>query len=216
MQHTKFNWRLALLHLTGVYVLVVIITQGSTSYLISRHPDTILASGKWAVRFLLFCLAMSPLNTYFGWRWAIKLRKPAGLWAFGFAFLHAWTYLTELQQIMLRTFFGVDFIMLGVFGFLMLAALAATSNRAAMRWLGKNWKRLHRLVYLAGIVVLTHAILATEMSKRVWAKNPKAVPELLAYLAILTVLLLIRFPTIRRLLTSPFRPQQAKHIISTD
>ena len=57
--------------------------------------DSGLESGKWAVRFLLISLSSTPLNTYFGWSSAIKLRKSAGLWAFGFACLHVFYYLRE-------------------------------------------------------------------------------------------------------------------------
>ena len=50
----------------------------------------------WALRFLLFSLAMSPLHTYFGWKTALRLRKPAGLWAFAFAGLHVWLFFLDI------------------------------------------------------------------------------------------------------------------------
>ncbi len=49
--------------------------------------EPMVESGKWAVRLLLVSLLMTPLNTLFGWRSAIRLRKPAGIWAFGFGFI---------------------------------------------------------------------------------------------------------------------------------
>ena len=58
----------------------------------------LISSGKWAIRFLLLCLLMTPLNTVLGWRGAIKLRKPAGLWAFGFAVAHFVLNVIGLQE----------------------------------------------------------------------------------------------------------------------
>ena len=158
-----------------------------------------LESGKWAIRFLLVCLSMTPLNRYLGWSSAIKLRKPAGLWAFGFAVLHVVAYIRDTQFTWLALSMP-SFIVLGMLGLLILAALAVTSNRWAMRRLRKNWKRLHKLVYLAGNLVVFHAILATAVSKKIGARDPQAIHELKVYLALLIVLLGVRIPLVRRAL----------------
>jgi sulfoxide reductase heme-binding subunit YedZ len=158
-----------------------------------------LECGKWAIRFLLVCLAMTPLNRYFGWSSAIQLRKPAGLWAFGFAVLHVLTYMRDVQFTWLQWPMPT-YIVLGMLGLLILAALAVTSNRWAMRRLRKNWKRLHRLVYLAGNLVIFHAILATAVSKKIGARDPQAIHELRVYLALLVVLLVVRIPVVHRAL----------------
>jgi sulfoxide reductase heme-binding subunit YedZ len=53
-----------------------------------------------------------------------------------------------------------NFILFGLLGFLCLLPLAATSTRAAIRWLGgKSWQRLHRLAYVAGVAAAVHFIL---------------------------------------------------------
>jgi hypothetical protein len=69
-----------------------------------------------------------------------------------------------------------------------------------MRRLRKNWKRLHRLVYLAGNLVIFHAILATAVSKKIGARDPQAIHELRVYLALLVVLLVVRIPVVHRAL----------------
>jgi hypothetical protein len=69
-----------------------------------------------------------------------------------------------------------------------------------MQWLGKNWKRLHRFVYGSGIAVVTHALLATTMSKKLFVRDPNAISELKIYVAILSVLLVVRLPVVRTLL----------------
>jgi sulfoxide reductase heme-binding subunit YedZ len=195
----RSNWRWATLNLLGVSVVVVVLSLGSTDSSPTYTFDPMLESGKWAIRFLLVCLSMTPLNRYFGWNSAIKLRKPAGLWAFGFAVLHVLTYMRNVKFTWLQ-FPMPSFIVLGMLGLLILTALAVTSNRWAMRRLRKNWKRLHRLVYLAGNLVAFHAILATAVSKKIGARDPQAIHELKVYLALLVVLLVVRIPLVRRAL----------------
>jgi sulfoxide reductase heme-binding subunit YedZ len=197
--HARSNWRWAALNLFAGSVLAVVWTQGSTDYWNTTQTfDTMLESGKWAIRFLLICLTMTPLQTYLGWRGAAPLRKPAGLWAFGFALLHVLVYVQEVQFDWLAWPMQ-NFLALGLLGLVVLMALAATSNRWAMRRLGKSWKRLHRLVYAAGIAVTCHAMLATTMSKKMFMRDPQAIHELRIYLAVLVVLLVVRVPLVRRL-----------------
>ncbi|WP_420642047.1 sulfite oxidase heme-binding subunit YedZ [Candidatus Leptofilum sp.] len=172
-------------------ILVVIITQGSLDFNDTDTFDPLLASGKWGIRFLLISLAMTPLNSYFGWRGATRLRKPAGLWAFGFTAVHLLYYLIEYQ--LTRFAWPVQlYIVLGIFAFAILLAMAVTSNKSSMRRLKRNWKRLHRLVYLAGLLVGLHAMLATFGSKRVSMRDPDVLPELIIYGTLLLVLLISR------------------------
>jgi DMSO/TMAO reductase YedYZ heme-binding membrane subunit len=174
-----------------------VLSQGSTGW---NNPDTFdsgLESGKWAIRFLLASLLMSPLNTYFGWKSAIKLRKPAGLWAFGFASVHILFYVREAKWEWLTPSMPF-YLKLGLVGIMILGLLAATSNRWSMQRLGKNWKRLHRLVYFSGIAVVTHAMLATTMSKKLMFRDPQAERELKVHLVVLFVLLVVRIPLVRQ------------------
>jgi hypothetical protein len=90
------------------------------------------------------------------------------------------------------------YLLLGLGSMGILTALALTSNRRAMAWLGRGWKRLHRLVYLAGAATTLHALLAAAMSKRVLARDPQAVSELRLAAALLVVLLVVRLPLARR------------------
>lgn len=203
MNWLKTHWRWTVLNIIAVVILLITLTRGSLDIDNTRTFDPMLESGKWAVRFLLFSLAMTPLNTLFGWRAAVPLRKPAGLWAFGFAVLHFVLLIVE------PSFGGVLggigrlalplslFMTLGILGLLTLTALAATSYRWAMQRLGKNWKRLHRLVYIAGGLVVVHAILATENSKKMFIRDPQAITELQLYLVLLVILLVLRVPFVR-------------------
>jgi methionine sulfoxide reductase heme-binding subunit len=195
----KSNWRWSALNLFAGCISAYLLSQGSTGWSNMDTFDSGLESGKWAIRFLLACLTMTPLNTYFGWKGGIKLRKSAGLWAFAFASLHVLLYIRDAKLKWL-TFSMPLFLTLGLVGMSILSVLASTSNRWAMQRLGKNWKRLHRLVYILGIAVVTHSMLATMMSKKIFVRDPQAPNELKAYVAILSVLLVVRIPLVRQLL----------------
>ena len=115
-------------------------------------------TGRYALILLILSLAITPLNTLFGWRKLIPLRRLFGLYAFFYATLHFlifvgldygfdWALLQE-------AIFEKRYALVGFSAFLILTALALTSNRRAMKRLGKRWKKLHRLSYLAGGLVI--------------------------------------------------------------
>ncbi len=118
------------------------------------------ATGEWTLRLLLLTLAATPLKRLSGWAWPLRLRRMLGLFAFFYALLHLSTYLW-LDQFFDWPEIGADilkrpFITVGMLAFALLLPLAATSNRAAVRRLGRNWKRLHRLAYLAPALGVLH------------------------------------------------------------
>lgn len=195
----KLHWRWSALNGSAVGILMYVLTQGTTDWSRIDRFDPGLESGKWAIRFLLLCLSMSPLNTYLGWSSAIKLRKSTGLWSFGFACVHVLFYLRQ-GALNWLTWPLPDFLVLGMVGMVILSVLGATSNRWSMKRLGANWKRVHRHVYLAGIAVMTHSMLATQMSKKLTFREPEAMKELSIYAAVLCVLLIVRLPVVRKLL----------------
>lgn len=199
MDWIRSHWRWGALNLFGFLAFLFVLTQGSTDWERTDTFDSGLESGKWAIRFLLASLAITPLNTYFGWSSAIKLRKSAGLWAFGFASLHVLIYIRHAKLDWLTLSMPL-YLALGLTGMVVLTTLAVTSNRLSMRRLGKNWKRLHRLVYLGGCAIVTHSLLALTMSKRLLFRDTQAEHELKFYVAALCVLLVVRIPLVRELL----------------
>jgi sulfoxide reductase heme-binding subunit YedZ len=206
------RWRWALFNLSALAIFVYVWTQGSTDWThVDTNFDSGLESGKWGIRFLLICLAMTPLYTFLRWSSALKLRKSAGLWAFAFGAAHFARYAVETWEPSARyrtsptpwqwlTWPMQLYIALGLCGLILLSALAMTSNKWSMRRLGKNWKRLHRCVYAADIAVAVHALLATSMSKKVMVEDPNAETELRLYLGVLAVLLVVRIPQVRSLI----------------
>lgn len=196
------NWRLAALNLLGVAALVSVLRP--TPKLVQfADLGPLIESAIWAVRFLLISLAITPLNTLFGWRSLIKLRKPAGLWAFAFGVLHFVLYIADVGgEIWLQYPIPDLYAGLGVVALAILAALAATSTKWAMKRLGKWWKRLHRLVYAAGIIGLTHGLIEALSSKRVNMYDPLTWYEVVVYVVILALLLAARIPVVRKFLVS--------------
>lgn len=144
------------------------------------------ATGAWALRFLMLSLAVTPIRRLTGWRMLTLERRTLGLFAFGYASLHLATYVS-LDLGFDFGFLGEDilerpYITVGFATFCVLLALAATSTRGAARRLGRHWKQLHRLVYLAGIGAVIHFLWLVKADTR----------EPLVYAAILAVLLGLR------------------------
>jgi sulfoxide reductase heme-binding subunit YedZ len=119
-------------------------------------------TGKIALIFLVLSLACTPANTLFGIRQALKVRRPFGLYAFMYASLHFLTF-TGLDysfdwSLLKGAIFEKPFVLVGLGALLILIALAVTSFRWWMKRMGRNWTRLHWLVYLAaGLVILHYA-----------------------------------------------------------
>jgi methionine sulfoxide reductase heme-binding subunit len=119
-----------------------------------------LQTGRWALRFLLISLAVTPLRRLTGWNVVIQYRRMLGLFAFFYASLHFLSYwsfdLGFSFAAMAGDILKRPFIALGFTAFLLLVPLAVTSTKGWIRRLGRNWTRLHRLVYLAAICAVVH------------------------------------------------------------
>jgi len=130
-----------------------------------RPPDPIAAlthtSGEWALRLVLLPLALPPLRRFAGLAAIAPLRRTFGLAAFAYAVVHllTWSVLdlgldpAALAEDVLER----PYVTVGAAAFAILAALAATSTRAAQKRLGRRWTTLHRAAYAAaGLAVLHH------------------------------------------------------------
>jgi len=130
-------------------------------------------TGLWALRFLLLSLAVTPLREVTGWTRVGVLRRMIGLFAWFYASLHLFVYLMFLLQWRWYEIFDDiierPYITVGFSAFIILTALGITSNKPMMKKLGRNWKRLHRLVYFAAILALIHLtwILRTDLTDAV-------------------------------------------------
>ena len=162
------------------------------------------SSGTWALVCLLVTLSVSPIREVLNQPALVRLRRTCGLFAFFYAALHAITWAWWDQGFvvgsMWRDVIDRPFITVGMLAFLALLVLALTSNQWAMRGLGKRWKRLHRLIYLIGALVILHYW---------WHKSGKNdYAEVWVYGAVLLVLLGWRLVGPR--LIARFRPETKK------
>lgn len=116
--------------------------------------------GEWGLRLLIATLCVTPLAVTLRKPWIMGLRRMLGLFAFTYLCLHFLTWLVLDQWFDLGAI-GADivkrpYITVGFTAFALLVPLAATSTNAWMRRLGPRWHRLHRLVYPAAILGVTH------------------------------------------------------------
>lgn len=151
-----------------------------------------LRTGKAAITLLVLSLAITPLKIWFGWQQLHPIRKLFGLYAFLYVSLHLlvfiWLDYGLNLEFIREALFEKYYALVGLAAFLILLPLAATSFRWAMRRLGKNWTRLHRWVYLAGILAVLHYFLLV--------KNAYTTPAL--YGVILGILLLSRVKPVKQ------------------
>ena len=119
--------------------------------------------GDWTLRILLASLAMTPIRLVLGVSWPITLRRLLGLFAFFYVCLHfsVWIVLDFFfdWHRMWEDIVKRPYITMGMLGLLSLIPLAATSTAGMIKRLGaRRWRRLHRLVYLAGVAGCVHLL----------------------------------------------------------
>lgn len=130
-------------------------------------------TGGWTFNFLLITLSISPLRTFTGQPWLLRLRRMLGLFCFFYATLHF------LSFIGLKHAFDIDeiakdivrrpFVTIGFAAFALLVPLAATSSNWAIRRLGgRRWQELHRSIYLIGILACGHYLWLTKTADLPW------------------------------------------------
>ncbi|WP_455221286.1 sulfite oxidase heme-binding subunit YedZ [Kaarinaea lacus] len=143
-------------------------------------------TGDWTLRLILLTLTVTPLRKLFNWKFLMRYRRMLGLFAFFYASLHFSTYLvfdhffdfSEIAKDILKR----PYVTVGFTGFVLMIPLAITSTNKMKKRLGKNWKRLHQLVYVVAVCGILHYL---------WlVKADILLP--LVYAAILIVLLTIR------------------------
>jgi sulfoxide reductase heme-binding subunit YedZ len=172
---------------------------------LSANPlsDLTNETGVWAFRFICVTLAITPLRKFTGWNWLAKFRRMAGLFAFFYGTLHfltyvvadrfagldfpkgivSWTTAVSLARSVASDISKRPFVTVGFVAWLTMLPLAITSTAGWIRRLGgRNWNRLHKLVYATGVVAALHY----------WWLVKSDVRRPLAYAAVVVVLLALR------------------------
>lgn len=116
--------------------------------------------GQWTLRLIFVTLTITPLRQITGWNWLAKHRRTLGLFAFSYLTLHWITYAfldvqldwSELTKDLLKR----PYIYLGMTALVFMVPLAVTSTKAMIRRLGRNWNRLHKLIYVIAVLGVIH------------------------------------------------------------
>lgn len=165
-------------------MLVAMAAIGASNTLGADPPKAlVLLSGEWAIRMILVALAVSPLARLTARKQIVRARRMVGLFAFFYVSVHFTAYLVFLLELrfgeLLDDVIKRPYITVGFLAWLCLVPLALTSNRFAVRRLGRRWVQLHRLVYLIGILGVLHFLWLTRSN----------LAEPLAYALVLAILL---------------------------
>lgn len=149
--------------LLSLLPLLILIYRGFDDRLGANPVEELThQTGLWGLYFLLFTLSVTPLRKITGAKWLIQLRRMLGLFAFFYASLHLLVYVWIDQYFtwsaIVEDVLKRPYITVGFGAWLLLLPLALTSTKAAMKSLGKNWKRLHQLVYLVVAMVILHFV----------------------------------------------------------
>jgi sulfoxide reductase heme-binding subunit YedZ len=164
----RFSWLKAItfvaILLPGVYIAVVWATVGWGP----RPVTTVIHEiGKWAVRFLLIALAVTPARRILDWPRLINIRRMVGLAALGYVLIHFALYIIDLNfdlakvasEIVLRIYLTIGFVAL-----LGLSVMGVTSTDAWIKRLGKRWNALHRIVYPVAALALLHHFMQAKVT----------------------------------------------------
>jgi sulfoxide reductase heme-binding subunit YedZ len=188
----KPRWLRLLVHIGALLPLAWTVWQHWQGlFLVDPVREITTRTGKTSLILLVLTLLCTPLATVFGFKEGLRVRRTLGLYTFLYVSLHfatfVWLDYGFNLPLLLEAIFEQRYVVVGFAAGLILLALAITSTRGWKRRLGKNWKRLHRLTYLAGVLAVVH-----------FAWLVKDLREPLRYSLILAVLLVLRIPRVRK------------------
>lgn len=199
MKKTRLIPLQIIVHLAGWLPLTVLLFDLFTENLTANPIQAIeKRTGYTALVFLALSLACTPL-AFLGWKELTQRRKALGNYGFLYAAVHVIVFVAvdygfNLEAI-LRDVGTKQYIIIGATAFLLLVPLAVTSFNYWMRRLGKNWKRLHRLVYLIAPLVVLHFFMARKGN---FLSLSGDVFQPLLFAMIIGLLLLLRLAPVKR------------------
>jgi sulfoxide reductase heme-binding subunit YedZ len=130
----------------------------------SLAMDLLHPSGEMAARLMILALLPGPLTDFFGPRRFLRLwtsvRRDLGLAAFAYALLHLVFYVIDMGMLApIVEEMALPSIWTGWLALIVLTVPASISFDGAMRRLGRRWKSLQRLAYVALAATITHWLL---------------------------------------------------------
>ena len=138
------------------------------AFVADPFPPATRISGIWGMRLLVAGLTITPLARTTGLAGIIRFRRPVGLWAAAYSVGHfaIWSLDYGFDLSLITTeILRLRYLFVGFIATVLLLPLAATSFNAAIRWVGgRNWRRLHWLVYPSVLLALWHMATAGRLS----------------------------------------------------
>lgn len=128
--------------------------RAATEFLL--HP-----TGEFSARFMIVAMTLTPLRQIFPTsrivRWLLARRRYFGVAAFSFAAFHTVLYIVDMAgfQAIVAEFWTLG-IWTGWLAFFIFIPLAMTSNDWCVSTMGRHWKNLQRVVYIAAVATLIH------------------------------------------------------------
>ena len=192
LNRLKQHWLRILVHVGALAPLAWLLwAYWQDLFLVDPIREITTLTGKTALILLVLTLACTPLHTLLGFKKLLRVRRALGLYAFMYASLHflvfvGLDYRFDLE-LLRPAILDQRYVLVGFAAGLLMLPLALTSTNRWRRRLGRNWVRLHRLVYLVGILAVVHFT---------WLVKDTAEP--LRYGLVVAVLLLLRLSPVRR------------------
>ena len=160
-------------------------------------------TGRHAITLLVMSLLCTPLHTIFKFPELLKRRRTLGLYALLYATIHVLIFVNLdyglAWSLIARTVFEKPYIIVGALAFLMLIPLGVTSFDIWKVRLGKNWKRLHQMVYIIAPLVVLHYLWSKKGDILTFSGD---IVRPAIYGLIVVVFLILRIPAIRRAIAS--------------
>jgi sulfoxide reductase heme-binding subunit YedZ len=185
------NWHRIVTHLAAGVPLALMAFYYLSDALANPIRYVILSTGALGLMLLVASLACTPVRRLTGWQGAIQIRRTLGLYSFFYLSLHLLAYAVlenSLDFNLIWRDLGERRAMtVGLIAFLLLVPLAVTSTRGWQRRLGKRWRTLHKLIYVAAPLSVWHYL---------WLDRD-IITFPLIYAAIVGILLAARLPWAR-------------------
>lgn len=202
MKKPRYTLLQIIVHIGGWSPLAVIAYNFFTHHLTANPIQAIeQQTGIQALTFLLLALACTPASSILGWHELTRRRRALGNYAFLYATIHVTTFLwLDYNFDLLAIWRDVGtkwYILIGLTAFLLLLPLAFTSFNYWMKRLGKNWKRLHKVIYIIAPLVAIHFLLSVKGDIFRLRGN---ISEPILYGSIALILLTLRIPRVKNAL----------------
>ena len=190
---TRAPWRNLLVHVIASVPLLLTgyeYITGTLPIVLDRH--LVIRFGAVGLAFLIASFTVTPISILTGKTNLKPIRRPLGVYGFCYIALHllAYAWLSNYFEwdLILRDIGERRAMSVGLLAFALLIPLALTSTNGWQKRLGRRWKVLHRLVYLAVPLSILHYFWL-ERDIKDWV---------IIYLVVVVILFTLRIPVIRQ------------------